>query len=85
MKLGKKGKVWNKARAELKKEFEAKGIIYCEICSSTFALSFHHRNKRRFNDTHIFENVLLLCAKHHQELEYNKNQTQKAFEKLRGK
>jgi len=83
LKIGKKGKAWAKARIALKKEFEEKGITFCEICSSNFALSFHHRNKRSKNDKHIFKNVLLLCAKHHDELEYNRELTIEWFKKLR--
>ena len=83
-KLGRKGKAWKKARAKLKKEFEVKGKTRCEICGSTFALSFHHRHKRKENDPHTFENVILLCAKCHHRLEYDKNLTSKWFRKLRG-
>lgn len=82
-KLGKKGKIWIKARSKLKKEFESKGIIRCEICGSNYILSFHHRRKRRYGNEHIFKNVILLCATHHHELEYNKELTKEWFEKLR--
>ena len=83
-KIGRRGKVWQKARKRLKKEFEQKGITHCEICGSTFALSFHHRHKRRYGDKHDFENVILLCATHHQELEHNRTLTKSWFDKLRG-
>lgn len=82
-KLGKKGKAWVKARNRLKKEFQEKGITGCEICPSRYLLSFHHRSKRRHDDKHIFKNVILLCANHHHELEYDKELTKEWFEKLR--
>lgn len=81
--IGKKGLAWKKARVHLKKEFEKKGIVCCEICGSNFILSFHHRHKRRYGDLHIFQNVILLCAKHHNQLEYDKELTKKWFDKLR--
>ena len=82
-KLGKKGKAWAKARKELIKEFDKKGMIYCELCSSMYGLSFHHRNKRRYNDKHTFENVLLLCMKCHHDLEYDRKLTEQWFRILR--
>ena len=82
-KIGRKTKEWLRARKRLIKEFAEKELASCEICGSTFGLSFHHRNKRRENDKHIFDKVILVCAKHHQELEYNRTLTKQWFEKLR--
>lgn len=81
--IGKKGRAWINAKRKLKKEFQEKDITLCEICRTGFALSFHHRRKRRFNDPHIFENVILLCATHHHDLEYDKEETKRWFKKLR--
>ena len=83
-KLGKKGKAWKKARAKLKKEFQDKGITRCELCSQDFALSFHHRHKRKENDPHTFENVILVCGSCHHKLEFDKELTSKWFKELRG-
>ena len=74
---------WDRARKKLKKEFREKDIMQCEICGSSYIMSFHHRNKRRYKDSHTFENVILLCAKHHNELEYNRELTKRWFDKLR--
>jgi preprotein translocase subunit SecA len=69
---GKKGQAWAKARAKLKIQFERMGITACEICSSTFALSFAHRLKRRFITTEDeLMTVALLCQKHHEEIEHS--------------
>jgi len=87
-KAGKKTKAWDKARAKLKLEYQEKGITYCEICSGTFALSFHHRHKRGWYNTRPyllgeFNQTLLLCGDHHAELEYDKKLTAHWFKKLR--
>ena len=84
-KLGKKGKAWVKARAKLKIEFQEKGITCCEVwgCANTYYMSFHHRHKRRFNDPHTFENVILVCGKHHEILEKDKELTAYWFNILR--
>ena len=85
IKKGKKTKAWEIARARLKNEFEAKGITRCENCGEDWALSFHHRNKRRINDEHIFENVILLCGRCHGLAEYHRDITIEMFNRLRPK
>lgn len=85
IKIGKKGKAWEKARKRLKKEFEKKGITSCEICGSTYIISFHHRHKRRENDEHIFKNVILLCERHHRKFEDSRSLTELWFDILRSK
>jgi len=85
-KLGKRGKAWKKAKVRLKKEFEEKDIIFCEVCGSSWGLSFHHRHKRKENDPHTFENVLLLCPPCHDRAEdgtKGKELTKEWFRKLR--
>ena len=63
---------WNRIRAKLKQTFERQGITRCEVCGSTFALSFAHRLKRRFITTEDeLHTVALLCQKHHEELEHS--------------
>ena len=70
MKQGRKTKQWNNTRRQLKKEFEQKGITFCEVCGSNFGLSFAHRQKRRFitEDTEL-KTVALLCIPCHQSIE----------------
>jgi hypothetical protein len=85
--------LWAKVRKKLKKEFEERGIISCEICSSTFNLSFAHKDKRRKYYSRIegkeeeelgkFENVLLLCIACHQKIEKSRELTLEVFNKLR--
>lgn len=59
---GKKTKQWDKVRAELKKEFYDKGIVTCELCGYSNALSFAHRLKRRYiTDEVELRRVALLC------------------------
>ena len=66
MKLGKKGKAWAKARKRLKQEYLENGITSCEYCGSSWALSFHHRDRRSGGKAkHTFEATRLLCAKCH--------------------
>lgn len=70
MKKGRKTRQWEKARAELKKDFDRMGIRHCEGCGSTFNLSFAHRLKRRFIVTEDeLRQVALLCVPCHQTIE----------------
>lgn len=71
-KPGKKQKEWDKARAKIKLDFIKKGITSCEVCHSTFNLSFAHAVKRRFisktatvGSAYHLETVALLCHTHH--------------------
>jgi len=66
VKLGKKGKEWIKARKRLKEEYLEKGITVCEYCGSSWALSFHHLDRRSSGRAkHTFKDTRLLCAKCH--------------------
>lgn len=74
IKAGKKTIAWSKIRAELKKEFEAKGITYCEVgydgCTRNNYLSFSHGDKRRFLTNDELRNlVVVACMPCHQILE----------------
>lgn len=64
--VGKCTIAWTKARAKLKAAFATAGITRCEVCGSSFALSFAHSMSRRFItcDREMME-VALLCASHH--------------------
>lgn len=71
MKRGKKTRQWDNTRRKLKEQFERAGIVRCEVCNGTFALSFAHRLKRRFiTDQQELETVALLCQICHNEVEY---------------
>lgn len=67
IKPGKKTLAWNKAREELKKEFQAMGITTCEIkfdgCWRDNALSFAHTRKRR--NVIDLKRVVLACIPCH--------------------
>lgn len=70
--MGRKTEKWNKVRAKLKKEFEAQGIVRCELCGGTFALGFAHSKKRRFIYTDDdWEEVALLCQPCHEKVEHS--------------
>lgn len=61
---------WNKVRAKIKKDFERQGITFCEVCGSTFNLSFMHRLKRRKITTEEeLAYVALACIPCHQQIE----------------
>lgn len=71
IKAGKKTKAWNKARKELKVEFEKLGITTCEIrfthCWFNNALSFAHTRKRR--NVRDLKRVVLACVPCHSIIE----------------
>ena len=84
------GKVaeWDRERKKLKIIYEEKEITVCEAryegCSYNNFLSFAHRYKR--NDprcTHTFKGTLLLCISCHGKIEYDRELTEKLFNKLR--
>jgi hypothetical protein len=63
---------WVKARAKIKREFEAMGITRCEQCNSGMFLSFAHRYKRRFITTEDeLRTVALLCTPCHTVIEHS--------------
>lgn len=70
--------------------FIEKGITYCEKCGSDFGLSFAHFHKRIWYRSQPeklwdFNQVLLLCLRCHEKIEYDKELTKKIFIDLRGK
>jgi nitrate reductase NapAB chaperone NapD len=87
IKIGKRGVMSQKANKILKQKFLNAGITTCEVCGSTEWLTFAHREKRRNMNTieelSDINNVLLLCIYHHQEIEFDKNKTEKLFNRLR--
>jgi len=77
-KLGKKGIIWKAARARLVQIYRQKGFERCERCGSTFALSFHHLDKRSHGEAqHTFNDTRLLCAGCHTVCEYDKEENDK--------
>ena len=69
-KRGKKAREWERVRAELKKAFEAAGIVRCEVCGTDENLGFAHRLKRRHITTEAeLRVVALLCNRDHDALE----------------
>ncbi len=72
---GKKSRKWDTVRAELKKEFEAMGVVTCEICGVDNYLSFAHRLKRRYVTTaDELRYVALLCIQDHERIEHSGGQ-----------
>lgn len=79
---------WNNARRVLKKEYEKRGIMTCELrfsgCYYNNFLSFAHRYKR--NDPrceHTFNGTILACIPCHEKIEYDRGLTEEMFTKLR--
>lgn len=79
---------------KLKKMFEEKGILSCEIkrknCNKTYGLTWAHRHKRnwylgRQELLSDFNQVALACLNCHIEIEQNKELTKEIFERLRGR
>lgn len=72
IKAGKKTIAWSKARKELVREFEDRGITSCEInlqgCTSGMYLGFAHTKKRR--DVTDLKRVVLACNNCHYKVEY---------------
>lgn len=67
---GKKTAAWESTRAKLKVRFFNIGLTYCELCGSTFALSFAHSLKRNDIKTQEqLEECVLLCQGCHRLLE----------------
>jgi 5-methylcytosine-specific restriction endonuclease McrA len=77
------------ANCRLKAGFMRRGITRCEVCGSTFALTWAHRFKRRHmltvDQLSDFQNVILACIECHQRyLEWNKEVKEEWFRRLRG-
>lgn len=75
---------WAKNRAILKREYQERDITRCENCGTDSFLSFAHKFKKndpRCEDT--FQGTLLLCVPCHQKIEYDKEETEKMFKRLR--
>ena len=58
---------WNKTRAKVKREFQRRGVTYCQMCGSRsggpLGLSFAYRVKGRFiRDLDELKIVALLCT-----------------------
>ena len=87
--MGKTTNLNKKANLILKQLFIDLEIEWCELCGSTFFLTFAHKHKRDWYKgkpeelLYDINQVLLLCIKCHQEIEYSKEKTADAFEKLR--
>ena len=86
--VGKIGRRNISANRKIAKMFQERGIVRCEICGSTFGLSFHHKHHRyhyygcpqMLSD---FGQVILLCAKHHNQYQPDSTETLELFKRLR--
>ena len=80
-KIGKKQQEWMDAKKVLIEEYRDHHIYGCEgwwlnkdACNPTWALSFHHLDKRSTGRAqHTFEETRLLCPNCHTRAEYNKD------------
>lgn len=82
-----------RAVATLKEIYSDQGITSCEYvdkkgcpCKSRLALSFAHDDNRKNlepGDIDSFEKTLLLCQKHHAQIENDEAETERLFSKLR--
>lgn len=77
--IGKRTLAWIEARERLKEVYKRKGVTQCERCGvGTFALSFHHLDKRSSGKAkHTFGGTRLLCAECHDLVEYDKEENEK--------
>jgi hypothetical protein len=88
IKKGKKTIAWEKARKELKKAYMEIGITHCEAklegCDG-WGLSFAHRYKRSDSRcSHTVKGTILACISCHTKMEYDRDLTEKVFNRLRG-
>jgi hypothetical protein len=71
--IGKKTDEWEQARKELKKVFEANGVMSCELhldgCWNKNALGFAHIDKRRNLSPDELNSVVLACNPCHEKVE----------------
>ncbi len=85
VKPGKKTKAWTKAKPKLIKIYEEAGITRCEISNSSFAVDFHHIDKRSsLKAKHTFEGTRLLNQDWHTFCEYNDEANELLRNKPRG-
>lgn len=89
IKAGKVGKANSKAIRINKKTFMDLGITRCELCDCDNYLGFAHRHKRVWYRAFLellynFKQVILLCQKCHEEIEYSQERTEHVFMALRG-
>lgn len=79
-----------KANQELKKLYKSKGVWRCEVCGQNWSMSFAHAHKRSWYydkpDELLwdFNQTLLLCMKHHDDIEWDEEKCRDLFIKLRG-
>ncbi len=85
---GKRTKMNKEANRIMKAWCESQGIVRCENCNGYWGMSFAHRQKRRFyltvEELSDPKEFLLLCAKCHHDIEYDKHKTEAMFNDLRG-
>lgn len=76
-----------KSNKELKNKFRELGIEYCEVCGSNQWLTFCHRQKRRHygsaKELADIQEVLLACIQCHQRLEFDSDELEATFKRLR--
>ena len=84
-KIGRKTKEWLKAKPKLIKIYEEKKITKCEISGSSFAIDFHHIDKRSsLKAVHTFEGTRFLNQDWHTFCEQNEEANEMLRNKPRG-
>jgi hypothetical protein len=92
-KIGKQGKINEKANREIDRILDSKGIMYCEIglsgCTGTWGLTRAHRHKRIFYRSQPeklwdFKQFALCCMSCHEQIERWAELTEEVFQRLRG-
>jgi len=85
--MGKRGAMNQKSNKLLKDKFLKAGKTNCEICGSNQWLTFMHRKKRRYytslEELSDMNEVILACMSCHQKLEFNREETENIFSRLR--
>lgn len=87
-----KAEWWEICKGRLKREYQEKGILRCELqfddCLHDFALAFHHRHKRWWyiNKPDLlgyFNQTVLACVNCHGKVEGNRELNEFVFKNLR--
>lgn len=77
------------ASKKVNKMFRERDINFCEVCGTDQYLTISHRHKRLWyrSRPHLlydFNQVLRLCLRCHDKIEYNRDASEWLFIKLRG-
>lgn len=91
-KIGKRGKMNQKARRMIADIAEERGLNTCEVklpgCMKTFGIAPAHRKRRRFyksaEELADYNEWVASCVKCHQRIDADKELLEETFKRLRG-